>query len=601
MDVIGYKKEDQIFDIQTTNEGEEIAFNNHISALHIIRHSAAHLMAQAIKNLYTNAKFYVGPVIEDGFYYDFSVDETLAEEDLKKIEKEMKNLAKQKIEITKYEVVKIDALHAYRNDELKQAVLENILDETVSFYKQKDFEDLCRGPHVPHTGYLQHVKLLKISGAYLGSNSKNQQLTRIYGTAFATKEALKEHLAFLEEAVKRDHRKINQELKLFTFKEEIGAGFAVWLPEGGKLRSKIEHWLFRLHRKKGYEPVRGPQMLKSDLWKVSGHYENYGKNMYVTNIDDAEFGLKPMNCVGHIKIYQNELHSYKDLPLKFFEYGLVHRHELSGALHGIFRTREFAQDDAHIFCTPEQIKPCIKEVLDFIHSVFAAFEFEFNLMISTRPKKAIGDIKIWDKSEQALKETLEEEGTMYDIDEGGGAFYGPKIDIKIKDSLKREWQCGTVQLDFNLPKRFDLGYIGQDNDRHQVVMIHRAILGSFERFIGILIEHCAGELPFFISPTPVILIPIRLEHNAFCHQIKEALIDINIDSKIFDGKDSLNKRIRNAEKQKVPMVIIIGDEEVKNQTVAIRDRRKKEQYNLTYKAFLTLCINQNKAQFEQTS
>ncbi len=592
MDQIAIKHNDEIIDMQTAAvrgfEGTPVALDNSAEALEVIRHSTAHLMAQAIKKLYPSAKFFVGPVVKEGFYYDFKVDEEIGEGDLKQIEKEMLNLAKKKYDIERYEVSMDEAKQKFADDHLKLAVMERIPGDTVSIYKQGDFEDLCRGPHVPNTRHLRFFKLTKIAGAYLGGDSKNEMLTRIYGIAFADKESLKAHLDMIAEAEKRDHRKIGAEMKLFTFREEVGAGFPLWLPAGARMRSRLESLLFKAHRKRGYEPVRGPEMLRSDLWKVSGHYQNYGENMYFTNIDEIEFGVKPMNCVGHIKVYEHDLRSYRDLPLKYFEYGVVHRHEMTGALHGLFRVREFTQDDAHIFCTADQIEEQIIEIVDFIDKIMKTFDFNYQMMISTKPEKAVGSDAIWETATDALKTAMDRNSLPYGIDEGGGAFYGPKIDIKITDAIGREWQCGTVQLDFNLPERFELEYAGDENAKVQPVMIHRAILGSFERFIGILTEHYAGEFPMFIAPTQVAIVPIAEAHNAYAKELSDKLIDLGADTEIYNKNESLNKRIRTAEKARVPMIIVLGDEEVEHKTVAIRDRRSREQYNHTESEFLAL-------------
>ena len=595
--VIGYKVDGKIIDTQTANElgvtGEEIYFDDSEDALEIIRHSTAHLMAQAIKQLYPEAKFYVGPTVEDGFYYDFKVDKPISDKELKDIEKAMKKLLNKKYDIEKTSYPRSEGEEKFRDDELKQAVMKNIPDDTLSVYRQGDFEDLCRGPHVPNIKYLKNFKILKVAGAYLGGDQSNEMLTRVYGTAFATKEALKDYLFMVEEAKKRDHRKLGTELKLFTFDETIGAGLPLWLPNGARLRSKLEHLLYKAHRQRGYQPVRAPEILKSEAWKISGHYDNYGENMYFTQINEGddenpklvEYGVKPMNCVGHIKIYQNELRSYRDLPLKFFEYGVVHRHEMSGALHGLFRVREFTQDDAHIYCMPSQIKENVLEVLGFVDDIMKSFGFNYELEISTRPEKAIGEQEIWDIATQGLKDALDESGISYGIDEGGGAFYGPKIDIKIRDSLKRKWQCGTIQVDFNLPERFVLEYTDENNEKARPVMLHRAILGSFERFIGILTEHCAGEFPFFIAPTQVIIVPISDAHIEYAKEIQRELLMMDVDSEVSSKNESLNKRIRTAEKQRVPMILVLGDEEVANKTVALRDRRERTQSNMTKDEF----------------
>ncbi|HEG0307779.1 TPA: threonine--tRNA ligase [Campylobacter coli] len=589
-EVIAYLDDEKIVDSQSKNSTDlkEIYFDNSKESLEVIRHSCAHLMAQAIKSLYPEAKFFVGPVIEDGFYYDFRVESKIGEEDLVKIEKKMKELAEAKIEISKYEITKNEALAKFQNDDLKQEVLLRIPDGAVSIYKQGEFEDLCRGPHVPNTKFLRFFKLTRVAGAYLGGDEKREMLTRIYGTAFADKESLKEYLTIIEEAKKRDHRKLGTELKLFTFDDEIGGGLPIWLSNGARLRSKLEHMLYKIHRLRGYEPVRGPELLKADAWKISGHYANYKENMYFTQIDEQEYGIKPMNCVGHIKIYQSDVRSYRDLPLKFFEYGVVHRHEKSGVLHGLFRVREFTQDDAHIFCMPSQIKEQVLEILAFVDNLMKLFDFSYEMEISTKPAKAIGDDEIWEIATKALKEALDEQGLKYGIDEGGGAFYGPKIDIKITDALKRKWQCGTIQVDFNLPSRFKLEYTDSDNEKKQPVMLHRAILGSFERFIGILTEHCAGEFPFFIAPTAVGIVPIGEAHIAYAKEIQKELLELNIDSEVYEKNESLSKKIRIAEKQKLPMILVLGDDEVAKRSVALRDRRAKEQKNLSLDEFIKL-------------
>lgn len=593
-EIIAYANDNEmLIDTQSSIcvKGEDLTpiyFDNSKQSLEVIRHSCAHLMAQAIKSLYPEAKFFVGPVIEDGFYYDFRVNTKISEEDLVKIEKKMKEFAEAKQEIEKYEIEKSEALAKFRDDDLKQEVLLRIPDGKVSIYKQGDFEDLCRGPHVPNTKFLRNFALTRVAGAYLGGDEKREMLTRIYGTAFADKESLKEHLRIIEEAKKRDHRKLGTELKLFTFDDEIGGGLPIWLSNGARLRSKLEQMLYKIHRLRGYEPVRGPELLKADAWKISGHYANYKENMYFTQIDEQEYGIKPMNCVGHIKIYQSDVRSYRDLPLKFFEYGVVHRHEKSGVLHGLFRVREFTQDDAHIFCMPSQIKEQVLEILAFVDNLMKLFDFSYEMEISTKPTKAIGDDEIWDTATKALKEALDEQGLKYGIDEGGGAFYGPKIDIKITDALKRKWQCGTIQVDFNLPERFKLEYTDSNNEKKQPVMLHRAILGSFERFIGILTEHCAGEFPFFIAPTAVGIVPIGEAHLAYAKEIQKELLDLGIDSEVYEKNESLSKKIRTAEKQKLPMILVLGDEELAKRSVALRDRRAKEQKNLSLDEFINL-------------
>ena len=595
MEPIGILNDGQIFDLQTAKAlnivGDTINADDSNESLEILRHSTAHLMAQAIKELYPEAKFFVGPVVNEGFYYDFKVNSKISDEDLPKIEKKMKELADRKLPITRHETSREEFYEKFKNDELKQAVLKNIKDEVITVYKQGDFEDLCRGPHLPNTRMIRSFKLTRVAGAYLGGDEKNEMITRIYGISFFDKKALNDYITMLEEAKKRDHRKLGTELELFTFNDEVGAGLPLWLPNGARLRSKLEHLLYKAHRIRGYEPVRGPEILKADMWRTSGHYANYKENMYFTTIDEQEYGIKPMNCVGHIQIFDNDLVSYKELPKKFFEYGVVHRHELSGAMHGLFRVREFTQDDAHIFCTQNQIKDVIFEVLEFVDSLLKLFDFKYEIEVSTKPEKAIGDDIFWETTTKAIMNALDEKNISYGIDEGGGAFYGPKIDIKILDAIGRKWQCGTVQIDMNLPSRFNISYINEKGEKEQPVMIHRAILGSFERFIGILTEHCAGEFPFAIAPTQVIFIPIAEPHVAYAKELQRELIENDLDSSIYDMNESLNKRIRMAEKQRVPMLVILGDEEVANRTVALRDRRKREQSNLSKDEFLQNLIN----------
>ncbi len=598
MEPIGVLNDGQIYDLQTAEalniQGEVIKADNSKESLEILRHSCAHLMAQAIKELYPEAKFFVGPVVSEGFYYDFKVESKISDEDLPKIEKKMKELANAKLPIERYEASREEISQKFNSDELKQAVLSRITDETLTMYKQGDFEDLCRGPHLPNTRMIRSFKLTRVAGAYLGGDEKNEMITRIYGIAFFDKQELFDYVKMLEEAKKRDHRKLGTELELFTFSDEVGAGLPMWLPNGARLRSKLEHILYKAHRIRGYEPVRGPEILKSEMWKISGHYANYKENMYFTTIDEQEYGIKPMNCVGHIQIFKNNLVSYKDLPKKLFEYGVVHRHEMSGAMHGLFRVREFTQDDSHIFCTQDQIKTVIFEVLEFVDALLKLFDFKYEIEVSTKPEKAIGDDIFWEKTTKGIMDALDENNITYGIDEGGGAFYGPKIDIKILDAIGRKWQCGTVQVDMNLPSRFNAEFINEKGEKEQPVMIHRAILGSFERFIGILTEHCAGEFPFVIAPTQVIFVPIADTHNEYAKELQKELLQNNIDSKIFSMNESLNKRIRMAEKQRVPMIVVIGDEEVENKTVALRDRRKREQSNMGKNEFIQMLNEINK-------
>jgi len=595
LDCIGIKRDDIVYDLQTAKalniQGEEIMASNTKDALEILRHSTAHLMAQAIKELHPEAQFFVGPVVDEGFYYDFKVSKAITDEDLKMIEKKMKDIASKRLPIERAEISREEFALKFVNDPLKQMVLKNIKDDILTVYKQGDFEDLCRGPHLENTRTIRNFKLLRVAGAYLGGDENNEMITRIYGISFFEKEDLTTYLTMLEEAKKRDHRKLGTELKLFTFSDDVGAGLPLWLPAGARLRGKLEQLLYKAHRKRGYQPVRGPEILKAEAWVKSGHYANYKENMYFTQIEGQEYGIKPMNCVGHIQIFKDDLVSYKDLPLKYFEYGVVHRHEMSGTMHGLFRVREFTQDDAHIFCMPTQVKTVIMEVLEFVESLMKLFDFQYEMMVSTRPEKAIGDDVFWEATTQGIKDALDENNYTYGIDEGGGAFYGPKIDIKILDAIGRKWQCGTIQVDMNLPERFELQYTTSEDTKERPVMIHRAILGSFERFIGILTEHCAGEFPFSIAPTEVAIIPISDNNLAYAKEIAADLRELDIDSEIFDKNDSLNKKIRNAEKGRVPMILVLGEAEMENQMVALRDRRKRERSEISKAEFLEMVKN----------
>ncbi|MDL0079466.1 threonine--tRNA ligase [Helicobacter zhangjianzhongii] len=574
--------------IDTSAYGEAIHFDNSAPALAIIRHSCAHLLAQAIKQLYPDAKFFVGPVVEEGFYYDFKTSSKIGEEDLEKIQARMKELAKSGDMIEKSVISRTQAQERFKDDELKCAVMSNIVGDSFGLYAQGDFVDLCRGPHLPSTKLLHSFTLTKLAGAYLGGDESAEMLVRIYGIAFADKESLKSYLHQLEEAKKRDHRKLGQEMGLFTFDEQLGAGLPIWLPAGARLRRRIEELLTRALIMREYEPVRAPEILKSEVWKISGHYDNYKENMYFTSIDDVEYGIKPMNCVGHIKVYQHSKRSYRELPLRFYEYGVVHRHEKSGVLHGLLRVREFTQDDAHIFCMPSQIEAEVHSILDFTRKIMGAFGFSYEMELSTRPEKSIGDDAVWEIATNALRSALESSQIPYNVDEGGGAFYGPKIDIKITDAIGRKWQCGTIQVDMNLPNRFCLEYIDENNQAKQPVMLHRAILGSFERFCAILCEHFGGEFPFAIAPTQVVIIPISSEQQDYARHIQLALRHIGVYAEISDKNETLSKRVRTAEKQRVPMIAIIGAKEVESKMLAVRDRRAKEQSNMTEGEFIAM-------------
>ena len=597
---IAVKKDGVIYDLQTVEAkniegGEPIYFDNSADSLEVLRHSTAHLMAQAIEELFPGTKFFVGPVVEGGFYYDMRIEGEFSEKNLKQVEKKMQQIAKKKKPIERYEITKQEAIEKFKDDDLKLKVIERIPDEMLSIYKQGDWEDLCRGPHLPHQGLIKAFKLQRVAGAYLGGDSNCEMLTRVYGTAFADKEALSKYLNMLKEAEKRDHRKLGNEMELWFFDEKVGPGLPIWLPKGATLRANLEKMLFKAHLVREYEPVRGPEILKSDMWKISGHYQNYKENMYFTTIEDdnAEYGIKPMNCLSHVKIFEHKVRSYRDLPLKFFEFGTVHRHEKSGVLHGLLRVREFTQDDAHIFCTPNQIEKQVIEVLSFVDKIMHTFGFDYEMEISTKPDKAIGDDEIWEIATESLKNALDNLGKDYGIDAGGGAFYGPKIDIKITDAIGRKWQCGTIQVDFNLPERFDIHYIDENNEKKRPVMLHRAIIGSFERFIAILTEHFAGEYPVSIAPVKAIFVPISENNIDYCKSLQQELLFDDIKTEVYASHDSLNKRIRNAEKQRVPYVVIVGDEEVANQKVAIRDRRQKEKYDLSRDEFINKIKEEN--------
>ena len=554
--------------------------------LEVLRHSAAHVMAEAVKELFPEVKVTIGPAIRDGFYYDFDSDQPFTPEDLAAIEKKMKALVKKGRKFERREVSREEALELFRRlgEDYKLELIRDLPEgETISLYESGNFVDLCRGPHLPDTSYLKGVfKLLSVAGAYWRGNENNRMLQRVYGTAFADKEALKEHLFRLEEAKKRDHRKLGRELDLFSISEEAGAGFVIWHPKGALLRTLLEDFERREHLKRGYEIVMGPQMLKADLWKRSGHFENYRENMYFTRIKEDEsdsegqvYGIKPMNCLAHMLIYNSKLRSYRDLPLRYFELGTVHRHEPSGVLHGLLRVRCFTQDDAHILCTPEQLQDEITAILEFVAEVMQLFGFTYHMELSTRPEeKSIGSDADWERATDALVQALEANGLAYEINAGDGAFYGPKIDVKLTDALGREWQCATIQCDFTLPERFDLSYIGADGEKHRPVMLHRVILGSIERFIGILIEHYAGAFPLWLAPEQVRILTVTEAHNAYGAEVEKALREAEVRVTADLRNEKLGKKIREAQLEKIPYMLVIGDQEVAAGTVAPRLREQ---------------------------
>ena len=555
--------------------------------LNKLNHSCAHLMAHAIKKLYPEAKFWVGPVIEEGFYYDVDLkDNVLTEEDLPKIEKEMKKIAKGNKYINKVELTKDEAIEMFKDDEYKLDLLES-MDENITAYKQEDFIDLCRGPHVDTTKELKNHKLLKVSGAYFKGDSNNKMLQRIYGVCFETKEELEEHLNILEEAKKRDHRKLGKELNLFMF-SEYGPGLPFWLEKGMVLYRELEDFWYDEHRKEGYSFIKTPTMLSKELWETSGHWENYKENMYTSEIDDKEYSIKPMNCPGGMLAYKNEIHSYKDLPLRVGELGLVHRHEASGALSGLLRVRSFTQDDAHLFMREQDIESEIIRLINFIDRFYKVFGLSYSIELSTRPEdKYIGEIEVWDKAEEALRQAIVKSGNDYKLNPGDGAFYGPKIDFHVKDAIGRSWQCGTVQLDMNLPERFDLTYVESDGSKVRPIMLHRVIYGAFERFIGVLIEHYAGAFPMWLAPVQVNIIPVNNEfHLDHSKDLKQKLEKAGIRVELDDRDEKLSYKMRASQTNKIPHTIIIGDNEVDDNSVSYRKYSEKDTNTMSYDNYL---------------
>lgn len=557
--------------------------------LSVLNHSCAHLLAQAVKHLYPQAKFWVGPVIEDGFYYDMDLqDQVIKEEDLPAIEKEMKKIAKDGKRIVKEELTKQQALDLFADDPYKIDLIEHFNEnEPITAYRQGDFVDLCRGPHVESVKLLKHFKLLKVSGAYYKGDSNNKMLQRIYGICFETEQDLQDYLNFLEEAKKRDHRKLGKELELFML-SEYGPGFPFWLPDGMILRRQLENFWIEEHLKEGYQLIQTPIMLNKKLWEISGHWANYRENMYTCEIDKYEFAIKPMNCPGSLLVYKNSIHSYKDFPLKLGELGLVHRHEASGALNGLFRVRTFTQDDAHLFMSENMIQKEVKKLIAFYDRIYSVFGLDYHIELSTRPEnKYIGKISTWNRAEKALAKACEASKKPFKINPGDGAFYGPKLDFKLRDSLGRIWQCGTIQLDMNLPERFDITYVDKDGTKKRPIMLHRALLGSIERFIGIIIEHYAGAFPLWLAPKQVVVLPVNNEyHRHYAHQIVQALKKHGIRAHIDDRDEKLGYRIREANLKKITYQVVVGDEEIQNKTLKVRHYGKQEQISMTFKEFL---------------
>lgn len=546
--------------------------------LEALRHSAAHIMAQAVTELYKDVKLGIGPPIEDGFYYDFDLNHTLTPEDLEKIEKRMHEIIKKNLPFKKEELTRQEAIKLFKKMKAlyKVELIEDLEDKTVSLYQQGDFVDLCKGPHVSSTGEVKHFKLLNVAGAYWRGDEKKPMLQRIYGTAFDTKEALEGYLKRREEALKRDHRKLGRELKLFSIEDEIGPGLVVYHPYGATLRFIIEDFLKEEHTKRGYIFAVSPHIMRADIWKTSGHYQ-MEYPMYFFEIEETEYGIKPMNCPAHILIYKSEPRSYRALPMRYFELGTVYRHERSGVLHGLLRVRGFTQDDAHIFCTPDQLEEEILNCLDFAFFALKTFGFkEYDIALSTRPEKYVGTLESWEKATKALELALKHHKIDYKVDPGEGVFYGPKIDIKLEDALGRLWQGPTIQVDFNLPERFDMVYYGADNAQHRPVMIHRTVLGSLERFIGALIEHYAGELPLWLSPVQVVVTPIADRHIDYAKEVEKNLIEADVRVEVDDRRETIPAKIRDAQLRKIPYTVVVGDNEEKTKTLAVRDRAGKD-------------------------
>ena len=558
--------------------------------LAILRHSISHVMAQAVQDVFKGAKVSIGPSIDDGFYYDFDYKEPFTTEDFAKIEKRMKEIIASDYPFIREEVSRAAAVKLFeeRGENYKVELINDLPPDVtdVSIYRQNDYTDLCRGPHIPSTGKIKAFKLLSVAGAYWRGDERNKMLQRIYGTGFADEKALNDYLNLLEEAKKRDHRRLGKELDLFQINEEAGPGLVIFHPKGMMLRYLIEDWERKEHLKRGYDMVMGPQILKVDLWKKSGHFDHYRDNMYFTEVDEQVYGIKPMNCLSHMLIYKSKIRSYRDLPLRYFELGTVHRHEKTGVLHGLMRVRQFTQDDAHILCAPEQLNSEIRAIADFVNYAMGIFGFEYEVELSTRPQNSIGSDEDWELATTALEGALKDNKINYEVNAGDGAFYGPKIDFKLKDALKRKWQCATIQCDFTLPERFDLSYIGVDGKKHRPVMLHRVILGAIERFMGILIEHYAGALPVWLSPTQCILLTVTDKQIPYAETVYNKLIAAGIRCEKFFENEKLGYKIRQAQMQKIPYMLVIGDKEVEAQSVAPRTREGQNLGSLPVDEFI---------------
>ncbi len=570
-------------------DGSEVAFLTfeEDGGKHTLRHTASHILAQAVKRLWPEAKLAIGPAIDKGFYYDIDMEHTLTPEDLGKIEKEMSRIVKENLPITKSVMSRQEAIEFFKskNEDYKVELIEDLPEDAViSCYAQGDFIDLCAGPHVASTGKVKAFKLQSIAGAYWRGDEKNKMLQRIYGTAFEKKEELDAYLHLLEEAAKRDHRKLGKELGLFVIKEE-GPGFPFFLPKGMALRNELENFWREVHHEFDYEEIRTPIILNKQLWETSGHWFHYRENMYTTIIDEEEYAIKPMNCPGGILVYQNEMHSYRDFPLRYAELGLVHRHELSGALHGLFRVRAFTQDDAHVFMLPDQMQSELMKVIELFDRIYSQFGLKYHVELSTKPDNAMGDDAIWEAATEALRNAIEAKGIPYVINPGDGAFYGPKLDYHIEDSLGRTWQCGTIQLDMNLPERFQIDYVGEDGQKHRPIMIHRACFGSMERFIGILTEHYAGAFPTWMAPVQVKILPISEKHVEYAKELAKQMHRDYVRVEVDDRSEKIGYKIRQAQMAKVPYMLVVGDKEVEEGTVNVRKHGGDELGSVPFEEF----------------
>ena len=560
--------------------------------LRILRHSTSHVMAQAVQEIFPGVKVSIGPSIEEGFYYDFDYSEAFTLADLEKIEKRMQEIVEADFPFIRRDVTIEEAVKIFseKGEPYKVELLNDLPADvtTVSLYSQGDYVDLCRGPHLPSAGMIKAFKLMNVAGAYWRGDEKNKMLQRIYGTAFATEKELEEYLKFLEEAKRRDHRRLGKELDLFQINDDVGPGLVIFHPKGALLRTVIEDWERREHLKRGYDIVQGPQILRGEMWKKSGHFDHYREFMYFTEVEGQLYGIKPMNCIAHMMIYKSKIRSYRDLPLRYFELGTVHRHEKTGVLHGLLRVRQFTQDDAHILCTPEQLNSEILAIADFVDYAMKIFGFDYEVELSTRPENSIGSDEDWEMATNALEAALKGKKMLYDVNVGDGAFYGPKIDFKLKDALKRKWQCATIQCDFTLPERFDLSYIGTDGEKHRPVMLHRVILGAIERFMGVLIEHYAGAFPVWLSPMQAILLTVTDNQIPYGETVYQKLLDAGVRV----GKDFRNEKlgykVREAQMQKIPYMLVVGDREVESATVSPRQRDGKNIGPMTPEAFIAL-------------